>query len=175
MTLSTTWEIRNIMRADTYSMSAQVQPTPKEAFFMLHVLNNQEGKPKVNWSKVAEAVGLKNGATASVRFGQIKKRLGWTDPSSSAATAPSTPVSTTAPRKTIGSGTNLSPSKVTKPRGKNAAKAKMSQTVVQHGSDVADVLNGGGDTRHNAVVLYSNADHDMGLNGDDDDADEDEK
>ncbi|KAI9763015.1 MAG: hypothetical protein M4579_000078 [Chaenotheca gracillima] len=53
------------------------EPTSKEAFFMLHVLNNQDGNPKVNWGAVASAVGLKNGATASVRFGQIKKRLGW--------------------------------------------------------------------------------------------------
>ncbi|KAI9835957.1 MAG: hypothetical protein M1837_003569 [Sclerophora amabilis] len=55
-----------------------IEPTAKEAFFMLHVLNNQDGNPKINWNAVAQAVGLKNGSVASVRFGQIKKRLGWT-------------------------------------------------------------------------------------------------
>ncbi|KAI9873377.1 MAG: hypothetical protein M1830_000477 [Pleopsidium flavum] len=54
-----------------------VEPTEKEAFFMMHVLKHAEGKPKVDWNKVAAAEGLKSGTVASVRFGQIKRRLGW--------------------------------------------------------------------------------------------------
>ena len=32
---------------------------------------------KIDWAAVAAALGLKNAAVASVRFGQIKKRLNW--------------------------------------------------------------------------------------------------
>lgn len=64
-------------------------------------------------------MGLKNAATASARFGQIKKRLGWAANSAlgsggNATTSRATPKS--------GSGTNISPSKVTKPRGRPAGK-----------------------------------------------------
>ncbi|KAI9827371.1 MAG: hypothetical protein M1826_006296 [Phylliscum demangeonii] len=88
-----------------------VQPTPKEAFFMLHVLHNQEGKPKVNWDKVAAAMELKNGSTAYVRFGQIKKRLGW--------------MADGGPAKAESGGVVLGGAKVTKtPRGRLGSKAK---------------------------------------------------
>lgn len=32
---------------------------------------------QINWDQVAERTGYKNGSVASVRFGQIKKKLGW--------------------------------------------------------------------------------------------------
>ncbi|KAI9784688.1 MAG: hypothetical protein M1816_000753 [Peltula sp. TS41687] len=111
------------------STNTEVQPTPKEANFMLNVLANQDGNPKVNWNKVAEAMGLKNAATASARFGQIKKRLGWTakpdsGPSGGGGNASTTAGGGQATVKSVsGSGTNFSPSKVTKPRGRPAGKS----------------------------------------------------
>jgi hypothetical protein len=62
------------------------------------------GITKVNWDGVAKATGLKNGATASARFGQIKKKIGWVNP-------------------TPGSSPPVSPSKVTKNRGRVGGKA----------------------------------------------------
>ena len=75
----------------------------------------------MNWAKVAEATGLKNGATALARFGQIKKRIGWTSGAASAAPGSTSGVTSSTPTK-IGSGTNASPSKVAKPRGRPPGK-----------------------------------------------------
>ena len=34
--------------------------------------------PQIDWEQVAQKCNLKSGSDASVRFGQIKKKLGWT-------------------------------------------------------------------------------------------------
>ena len=74
---------------------------------------------QVDWEQVAQKAGYSNGACASTRFRQVKKRLGLTDDSSTSASS-ATPKSTTPkkPRskKEVGSGTNKTPSKVTKKR-----------------------------------------------------------
>ncbi|KAI9755054.1 MAG: hypothetical protein M1815_005219 [Lichina confinis] len=67
------------------------EPTAKEAHFMMQVLRYQEGKPKVDWNAVAEATGLKNGSTANARFGQIKKRHGWTTGPATSSSSPTKP------------------------------------------------------------------------------------
>ncbi|KAI9883816.1 MAG: hypothetical protein M1823_004400 [Watsoniomyces obsoletus] len=98
-----------------------VQPTLKEAFFMLYVLSNQEGKPKVNWANVATAAGLKNDKVAIARFGQIKKKLGWDggngNPNGNVTPATSP---TKASSNTTKTGTDTVSTKVTK--SKNTAK-----------------------------------------------------
>jgi hypothetical protein len=76
--------------------------------------------PQVDWEVVAQKSGFSNGKTASTRFGQIKKK--WSamssdiDTTSSTTPSPKTPKSTTSKEnKTMaGSGTNTTPSKVTK-------------------------------------------------------------
>jgi hypothetical protein len=69
----------------------------------------------VDWDVVAEKAGFSNGKTANTRFSQIKKKLGWTD-ENTALVGPKTPKASkdsgNKPKK--GSGTNISPSKVTK-------------------------------------------------------------
>jgi hypothetical protein len=69
---------------------------------------------QVDWNQVAEKSGYSNGATASVRYGQIKKRLGLINDGSAPA-AKSTPAKART-KKEVGSGTNTTPSKVTKKR-----------------------------------------------------------
>lgn len=68
---------------------------------------------QVDWEKVAAATGLKNGNTAYTRFGQIKKRLGWNQEGGSGNAGTGTTTAPTTPKKT-GSGTNKTPSRVTK-------------------------------------------------------------
>ncbi|KAL9122598.1 MAG: hypothetical protein Q9187_000851 [Circinaria calcarea] len=57
------------------SSSKLVEPTTKDALFLLHVLLNQQDKLKTDWEAVAQATGHKNASTASTRFYQIKKKL----------------------------------------------------------------------------------------------------
>lgn len=73
---------------------------------MLHETKIQ----KVDWNQVAEKAGYANGNSASVRYGQIKKRLGLTEGSSSTSSRKASV------KKEVGSGTNKNPSKVTKKR-----------------------------------------------------------
>ncbi|MCJ1382722.1 hypothetical protein MMC17_005835 [Xylographa soralifera] len=61
----------------------------KDAMFIFQVFKFSEGKPKINWTKVAEATSLKNAKVASTRYSQIMKKHGLG--SSSAASEPSTP------------------------------------------------------------------------------------
>jgi hypothetical protein len=74
---------------------------------------------------VAQKSGYNNGGTAKTRFGQIKKKLGFTeDGGASAAGQPKTPTKPRAKKeKTVGSGTNGSASKVVKKRTPKKEKA----------------------------------------------------
>jgi hypothetical protein len=66
--------------------------------------------------------GYKSAATASTRFGQIKKRLGYVEGRTATAAFTATPR-----KKTVGSGTNANASKVTKTPTKRGKKAKALQ------------------------------------------------
>ncbi|KAF4625336.1 hypothetical protein G7Y89_g12832 [Cudoniella acicularis] len=94
------------------------EATPKDAFFFLTILSNMKNKPDVNWDEVAVKAGYSNATTAKVRFGQIKRKLGFGDQDTAAASRASGNGSAT-PKKgkkssEVGSGTNVSPSKVEK-------------------------------------------------------------
>ncbi|KAI9800448.1 MAG: hypothetical protein M1833_003334 [Piccolia ochrophora] len=89
-------------------------PTLKDMHFFYAVFNSQEGSPKINWDQVATVTGLKNGSTASVRFGQIKKKLGLT--SNGAISTQTSPRAKKGTARLVG--------KVTKPRGRPATKSK---------------------------------------------------
>ncbi|KAJ9149873.1 hypothetical protein NKR23_g3924 [Pleurostoma richardsiae] len=89
------------------------QPTPAEAHFFFNILKNLKNKPEIDWDGVAADSGLKNGSTASVRFRQIKQKLGLHQGSgqggktAGAKKAPATPKSgqskvTKTPRKKAG-------------------------------------------------------------------------
>ncbi len=43
----------------------------------LHFLRGAANNTQVDWDGVAQVMGLKNGSVATVRFGQIKTKLGW--------------------------------------------------------------------------------------------------
>jgi hypothetical protein len=74
--------------------------------------------PQVDWDVVADRAGYNNSSTAKVRYGQIKKALGFQDDGTFSATV--TPTKSRGPRakkeKTVGSGANGTPSKVVKKR-----------------------------------------------------------
>ncbi|CZT48937.1 uncharacterized protein RSE6_09707 [Rhynchosporium secalis] len=96
-------------------------PTPREAFFFLTIMQCMKNKPDVDWDLVATRAGYSNARSAKVRFGQIKKAIGATENGSPAS---STPTKGSAKKdSTIGSGTNTTPSKVTKPRTPRKPKA----------------------------------------------------
>ncbi|KAK2624212.1 hypothetical protein QTJ16_006162 [Diplocarpon rosae] len=99
-----------------------VEPTAKEAMFFLLILSNMKNKPDVDWTVVAEKASLSNAATASTRYGQIKKKLGFTK----TYVSPADPGSKAARGKKMeanGSGTNLTPARVTKKRSPSKPKA----------------------------------------------------
>ncbi|KAI9053822.1 hypothetical protein LZ554_002770 [Drepanopeziza brunnea f. sp. 'monogermtubi'] len=100
------------------------QPTEKEAFFFLTILSCMTNKPEVNWDLVAERAGYSNASCAKVRFGQIKKAIGYKNDGTHPIT---TPVKDRAAGKKvkneIGSGTNVNPGKVTKKRSPKKPKA----------------------------------------------------
>lgn len=101
-------------------------------------------------------MGLKNAATASARFGQIKKRLGWSNGTASGSGGNATSRATTK----SGSGTNVSPSKVTKSRGRPAAKSPRGKKGAP-ASLVKDEL----DNEHEEVKIEE--EHDEPENGED--------
>ena len=114
----------------------------------------------MDWAKVATAVGLKNAATASVRFGQIKKRLGWTDAMAGGSGAGAgagrigtpTPPGKAAAKRTPGSG-----GKVTKPRVKTPKK-KAGGTIKAEGnggdSGYSDEITGEQDEEGDKLGAY---------------------
>ncbi|MCJ1387209.1 hypothetical protein MMC18_000049 [Xylographa bjoerkii] len=61
----------------------------KDAMFIFQVFKFSEGKPKINWVKVAEATNLKNAKVASTRYSQIMKKHGLS--SGGATSEPPTP------------------------------------------------------------------------------------
>ncbi len=72
---------------------------------------------------VAERAGYNNANTAKVRFGQIKRALGFSEDGTMSAT-PTPPKSRGKKATTVGSGTNETPTKVTKKRAPAKKKAK---------------------------------------------------
>ncbi|MCJ1432095.1 hypothetical protein MMC27_001451 [Xylographa pallens] len=49
--------------------------TPKDAIFLSRAIRHSEGIGKIDFEKLAVDMGLKNAATASARFGQIRRKL----------------------------------------------------------------------------------------------------
>ncbi|KAL2066664.1 hypothetical protein VTL71DRAFT_2736 [Oculimacula yallundae] len=102
-------------------------PTEKEAFFFLTIFQCLTNKPEVDWDLVASRAGYASASCAKVRFGQIKKAIGYTENGVLGA-ATTTPIKGRAKKETnVGSGTNKTPTKVTKvraPRKSKSAKVK---------------------------------------------------
>ncbi|KAI9828888.1 MAG: hypothetical protein M1819_006503 [Sarea resinae] len=88
--------------------SGPQQPSMQDGQFMLSVIRNMKNKPDIDFEAVANELGYKNGSTASVRFGQIKRKLGY-DKTAEGSTAASA-------KSGISSSPSGSPSKVVKPR-----------------------------------------------------------
>ncbi|KFY21970.1 hypothetical protein V493_06957 [Pseudogymnoascus sp. VKM F-4281 (FW-2241)] len=53
-------------------------PTAQECNFLVAIVKNSDGVTNIDWEAVASEAGYNNAATARVRFGQVKKALGWT-------------------------------------------------------------------------------------------------
>ncbi|KFZ05799.1 hypothetical protein V501_08012 [Pseudogymnoascus sp. VKM F-4519 (FW-2642)] len=53
-------------------------PTPLDCNFLVAIVKNSDGVTNIDWDAVASEAGYNNAATARVRFGQVKKALGWT-------------------------------------------------------------------------------------------------
>ncbi|CZR53692.1 uncharacterized protein PAC_03572 [Phialocephala subalpina] len=94
-------------------------PTVKDVKFFMCYIKNMKNKPEVDWNVIAQEMGLANGSTASTRFGQIKKK--YIDGGIGGTPSPAKP---RAKKSEVGSGTNITPSKVTKPKGRPTKKAK---------------------------------------------------
>ncbi|KAE9371977.1 hypothetical protein N431DRAFT_535637 [Stipitochalara longipes BDJ] len=109
------------------------KPSDKEAMFFLHILGAMKNKPEVDWDLVASRAGYGSANSAKVRFGQIKKAIGFNDDGTVSTTT--TPTKARAPRikkeKTVGSGTNGTPAKVTKKRGTPKKKVFKSAAEVE--------------------------------------------
>ncbi|KAH7413394.1 hypothetical protein BKA64DRAFT_741083 [Cadophora sp. MPI-SDFR-AT-0126] len=118
--------------ADTKAPRA---PTDKEAFFFLTIMQCMTNKPEVNWDLVATRAGYSNANCAKVRFGQIKKAIGYKEDGSHVPAT--TPTKGRAKKDTtVGSGTNTSPTKVTKPRAPR--KPRTPKTKVKTEAKVND-------------------------------------
>ncbi|KAK7920500.1 hypothetical protein PG985_008522 [Apiospora marii] len=117
--------------------AGQPKATDLEARFFLIILSNLKSPPQVDWDKVAVQAGYMNGATAAVRFRQIKKRLG-IDTGSSAAL----------------------PSKVTKRVAKRAPATKATKrTKVSHdGMDSDDDDDGNGSPLEKNLIKVEDED-----------------
>ncbi|KAB5582780.1 hypothetical protein GE09DRAFT_282530 [Coniochaeta sp. 2T2.1] len=61
------------------------QPSLAEAYFFLNIIKYVRGKLDVDWAAVAQESGFKNAETAKVRFGQVKKKLGFNNSTPAAA------------------------------------------------------------------------------------------
>ncbi|KAF8856301.1 hypothetical protein BDZ45DRAFT_791457 [Acephala macrosclerotiorum] len=98
-------------------MSSQ-DPTVKDVKFFMSYIKNMKNKPEVDWNGIAQEMGLANGNTACTRYSQIKKKY-----LDSPGGAPS-PAKPRAKKSEVGSGTNTTPSKISKPKGRPTKKAK---------------------------------------------------
>ncbi|MCJ1284260.1 hypothetical protein MMC26_003591 [Xylographa opegraphella] len=97
----------------------------KDAMFIFQVFKFSEGKPKINWAKVAEATNLKNAKVASTRYSQIVKKHGLS--SGKAESESSTPnASTTKSNKRM---TTATPGSRTKRARKDSNVAKVASNV----------------------------------------------
>lgn len=96
------------------------QPTTLEANFMFAVMENNKSALNVDWDAVAVQMGYKNGSVASVRFGQIKKSLGW----SNTGAGPTTGARGGATRGATGTPKKPRATKKATGTPKKAAKAK---------------------------------------------------
>ncbi|RDL34002.1 uncharacterized protein BP5553_08370 [Venustampulla echinocandica] len=107
--------------------------TQKDALFFFHILNNMKNTPEVDWEVVADLAGYNNAGTARTRFGQIKKKLSAL--SGTPSNTPKAPRSSTKQKGgELGSGSNITPTKVTKKRGKKT------KVEVKEDSDTDDAL-----------------------------------
>ena len=103
----------------------------------------------MNWENVASAMGLKNKEVAKVRFGQIKKRLGWSAPASKDAK------DTTSAGAEPSKGNGKIANKVTKPRAKTggkASKAKEVKAKPEHSPDTNTNENANGHIKNEFPV-----------------------
>ncbi|RDW95336.1 hypothetical protein BP5796_01099 [Coleophoma crateriformis] len=113
-------------------------PTTKEALFFLSILANQKTKPDVDWDLVAQKNGYNNGNTAKTRFGQIKRRLGYTDdyvaPKAGGSGGRKPKAKAEAEGSSSGSGMNKTPTKVkktpAKPKNGKASKASFANAAL---------------------------------------------
>lgn len=115
----------------------------------------------MDWTKVAQLAGYTNANTAKVRFGQIKKAIGY-NAANGSHPIPS-PAKARTPKKdnNVGSGTNTSPSKVEKkpraPRKPKAVKVAPKPEAQIEGDEntvkdeVADELDVGSNGFENAL------------------------
>ncbi|KFY38088.1 hypothetical protein V494_04511 [Pseudogymnoascus sp. VKM F-4513 (FW-928)] len=53
-------------------------PTAQESNFLVAIVKNSDGVTNIDWEAVAREAGYNNASTARVRFGQVKRALGWT-------------------------------------------------------------------------------------------------
>ncbi|OBT62025.1 hypothetical protein VE03_08253 [Pseudogymnoascus sp. 23342-1-I1] len=53
-------------------------PTAQECNFLVAIVKNSDGVTNIDWDTVASEAGYNSAATAKVRFGQVKRALGWT-------------------------------------------------------------------------------------------------
>ncbi|KAH6669881.1 hypothetical protein B0J14DRAFT_565654 [Halenospora varia] len=95
------------------------EATAKDGFFFLSIINHMRNKLEVDWEAVAGEVGYSNGTTAKVRFGQIKRKLGYKGDEANGKQG--TKLKKKADSE-VGSSTNKTPSKVTKAPAKRAPK-----------------------------------------------------
>ncbi|KAK0122381.1 hypothetical protein ONS95_010621 [Cadophora gregata] len=116
--------------ADTKTPRA---PTDKEAFFFLTIMQCMTNKPEVDWNMVATRAGYSNANCAKVRFGQIKKAIGYKEDGSHPPTT--TPTKGRGKKDTnVGSGTNTTPTKVTKPRAPRKPKVTKAKVKAEPGT-----------------------------------------
>ncbi|KAK0122380.1 hypothetical protein ONS95_010620 [Cadophora gregata] len=87
---------------------------PTQLSFFQAIFTNMKETPDVDWAVVAATAGYNSPSTARFRFGQIRRELLKKD-GSAEPKSPSKPrVKKETLKNEIGSGTNLSPSKVAK-------------------------------------------------------------
>ncbi|KFX88089.1 hypothetical protein V490_07843 [Pseudogymnoascus sp. VKM F-3557] len=63
-------------------------PSALECKFLAAILKNSDGVTNIDWDTVASEAGYNSAATAKVRFGQVKKALGWTVRTAGARSSP---------------------------------------------------------------------------------------
>ncbi|KAL2066665.1 hypothetical protein VTL71DRAFT_2737 [Oculimacula yallundae] len=104
--------------------NASTKPGTSQLSFFQAIFANMKESPDVDWNIVATQAGYNSGGTARVRFGQIRRELmkgaGTTETKTKTSSKPRT--KTTPIKAEVGSGTNTTPSKVTKSlsmRGRN--------------------------------------------------------